>query len=68
MKKRTIFQKNVFLSAIIFHIFHYSTHLKTQSNYSIFFYNILFLTVTHGGPKGSFILEKGSLHLLLLTI
>ena len=66
--KRIIFQKNVFLSAIIFHILHYSTHLKTQSNNSISFDNILFLTLTHGGPKGTFILEKGSLHLLLLTI
>ena len=44
------------------------THLKTQSRYSIMFDDILFFVLTHAQPKGPFISEKGSLHLLFVTI
>ena len=62
-EKRVLFQKNIFIN-----ILHYSTHLKTQSRYSIIFDNILFFILTHAQPKGPFISEKGSLHLLFVTI
>ena len=62
-EKRVLFQKNIFIN-----ILHYSTHLKTQSRYSIIFNNILFFILTHAQPKGPFISEKGSLHLLFVTI
>ena len=61
-EKRVLFQK------IFYPHLHYSTHLKTQSRYSIFFDNILFFILTHAQPKGPFISEKGSLHLLFVTI
>ena len=44
-EKRVLFQ-NFFYPHL-----HYSTHLKTQSRYSIMFDNILFFILTHAQPK-----------------